>query len=98
MPLDKISQALATDSTENSFVKAKVPRTPQDSKEAETTTTTTPSGHCDENEATANLAFEIGSLVQVIDPPLYGVIQMIGKLPRMQETAAGIELVGQFED
>ena len=94
MPLDKISRALHV-ATEDS-AKTEVPRAPQDSEEVKTTAAITSSGHCDENEATTNPGFEIGSLVQVIDPPLYGVIRVIEKLPGMQEMAAGIELVSQF--
>ena len=41
------------------------------------------------------LDFEIGSLVQVNDPPLYGVIRMMGTVPKIQGIAAGIELVSQ---
>ena len=35
----------------------------------------------------------VGSLVQVSDPPQYGVIRWIGELPNIQGTVAGIELV-----
>ena len=41
------------------------------------------------------LDFEIGSLVQVNDPPLYGVIRVMCAVPKIQGIAAGIELVSQ---
>ena len=56
---------------------------------------TTQAGHHDKDEIQTNLGFEIGSLVQVIDPPLYGVIQVIGEFPKILGMAAGIELVSQ---
>ena len=39
------------------------------------------------------LALGIGSMVQVSDPPRFGVIQWIGKLQDMTGTCAGIEMV-----
>ena len=35
----------------------------------------------------------IGSLVQIGDPPRYGVIRWIGELPNIQGYVAGVELV-----
>ena len=53
------------------------------------------SGHHSNDEIQASSGFEIGSLVEVIDPPLYGVIRVIDKLPKIHGVAAGIELVSQ---
>lgn len=36
---------------------------------------------------------DVGSAVQVSDPPRYGVIRWIGELPNIQGTVAGVELV-----
>ena len=53
---------------------------------------TTPGAHDGTQEC---LDFEIGALVQVDDPPLYGVIRVMCTLPKIQGMAAGIELVSQ---
>ena len=37
--------------------------------------------------------FDIGSVVQVSDRPIYGVIRWIGELPEVQGTIAGLKLV-----
>lgn len=39
---------------------------------------------------------EVGSMVEVNDPPLYGVIRWIGRISGVPETVAGIELVRMF--
>ena len=36
---------------------------------------------------------DVGSAVQVSDPPRYGVLRWIGELPNIQGTVAGVELV-----
>ena len=38
---------------------------------------------------------DVGSAVQVSDPPRYGVIRWIGELPNIQGYVAGVELVSQ---
>ena len=37
---------------------------------------------------------EVGSMVEVNDPPLFGVIRWIGRIGGVPELVAGIELVG----
>ncbi len=37
--------------------------------------------------------FEVGSTVQVGQPPRYGVVRWLGSFPRDKELLAGIELV-----
>ena len=49
--------------------------------------------HYSSDEFQASSGFEIGTLVQVIDPPLYGVIRVMGTFPKIEGKAAGIELV-----
>ena len=36
---------------------------------------------------------DVGSCVQISDPPQYGVIRWIGELPNIQGYVAGVELV-----
>lgn len=38
---------------------------------------------------------EVGSMVEVNDPPLFGVIRWIGRIGGIPEPVAGIELVKQ---
>uniref|UniRef100_A0A8C0IW99 ubiquitinyl hydrolase 1 n=1 Tax=Chelonoidis abingdonii TaxID=106734 RepID=A0A8C0IW99_CHEAB len=45
-----------------------------------------------EEEELASPLLEINSMVEVHDPPIYGVIRWTGKLPDVRETIAGLEL------
>ncbi|XP_054849327.1 ubiquitin carboxyl-terminal hydrolase CYLD-like [Eublepharis macularius] len=45
-----------------------------------------------EEEQYGHHLLEINSMVEVNDPPIYGVIRWIGDLPDMDETVAGLEL------
>lgn len=44
-------------------------------------------------KAEANTRLEVGSMVEVNDPPLFGVIRWIGYISGISEPVAGIELV-----
>lgn len=44
-------------------------------------------------KAEANMWLEVGSMVEVNDPPLFGVIRWIGYIDGISEPVAGIELV-----
>lgn len=48
-----------------------------------------------DEEKTLVIPLEIYSMVEVHDPPIYGVIRWIGNLPEVGETIAGLELVRQ---
>ena len=39
---------------------------------------------------------EVGSAVELVDPPGYGIIRWIGKLPDLDIDIAGVELVSLF--
>lgn len=39
---------------------------------------------------------EVGSMVEVNDPPLFGVIRWIGRISGISEPVAGIELVSSW--
>lgn len=47
----------------------------------------------EEEEEELRSDLEVGSMVEVNDPPLYGVIRWIGRISGVPETVAGIELV-----
>ncbi|XP_066483906.1 ubiquitin carboxyl-terminal hydrolase CYLD-like [Tiliqua scincoides] len=46
----------------------------------------------EEKELPGHYLLEINSMVEVNDPPMYGVIRWIGELPDVDETIAGLEL------
>lgn len=46
-----------------------------------------------EEELPGHYLLEINSMVEVNDPPIYGVIRWIGELPDVDEPIAGLELV-----
>lgn len=47
----------------------------------------------EEDEQQDHHLLEINSMVEVNNPPIYGVIRWIGNLPDVDETIAGLELV-----
>lgn len=53
--------------------------------------------HCEavaeDGEAGMEGDLEVGSMVEVNDPPLFGVIRWIGRIHGISEQVAGIELV-----
>lgn len=49
-----------------------------------------------EEEHPGHHLLEINSMVEVNDPPMYGVIRWIGELPDVDETIAGLELVSTW--
>ena len=81
-------------SSDASLVTHDQPSAPSTSQ-GETPVVPCDASHHNEDELQEHPEFENGSLVQVIDPPLYGVIRMMGTLPNIQGMAAGIELVSQ---
>lgn len=49
--------------------------------------------HGEDREAGLEGELEVGSMVEVNDPPLYGVIRWVGRISGISEQVAGIELV-----
>lgn len=47
-----------------------------------------------ENGGAAEGELEVGSMVEVNEPPLFGVIRWVGQISGIPEAVAGIELVG----
>lgn len=47
-------------------------------------------------EAGLEAELEVGSMVEVNEPPLYGVIRWIGQINGIPERVAGLELVGRL--
>lgn len=52
-----------------------------------------PSPLVPEEKVEAKMWLEVGSMVEMNDPPIFGVIRWIGQIPGISEPVAGIELV-----